>query len=377
MNININGIDFWDGFDAQKYWSIPRSHSPQQAHEEIKACMLSGNYIGSQKRDGIWAMVIKDEEGDFHLRSRTRNVNDTFADKAEWIPHIVESLKLIPNGTVVLGELYKPNDEGSRKVTSILNCLKEKSLERQKENPLSFYIFDCLAYAGEILINKGISERIVYFDKLFASTGEYVEYAHYVEGRPLWDLCGELLSAGYEGVVIQKKSARYLCGKRKAWDSIKVKKEISQTIDAFLDGGYKPPTHLYAGGLPETWMFWENEKTGEKVHENKFFEAGNGEPWVAVSKAYYYGWASAVSFSLMKDGKPYHLGYISGIPDQMKEEIITKNDEYTGRVYELSAMEVEKRKDPNGKVIYSLRHGKIVQERKDKNQNDCDFSQII
>lgn len=371
MNVIVNGIDFWDSFDAQKYWMVPKSHSRQKAHEEIKSCMLSGNYIGAQKRDGIWAMIIKDEQGNFHLRSRTKNVEGTFADKAEWIPHITESMASLPNGTVLLGELYKKGDEGSRKATSLLNCLKEKSLTRQKETPLTFYIFDCLAFHGETLLEKPISKRIEYFEQIKEFTNSYVEFAEYVEGEELWELCGDLLAAGYEGVVIQRKSALYLCGKRKAWDSIKVKKEISQTIDAFLDGGYRTPSKQYKGKSPETWTYWLNDKTGEKVESNKYFEFSNGEPWIPITKAYYYDWASAVSISVMKDGKPYHLGYISGISDQMKQEIITKNEEYKGKVFEISAMEVECIDN-----AYSLRHGIIVQARPDKRPEDCDFSQI-
>lgn len=83
------------------------------------------------------------------------------------------------------------------------------------------------------------------------------------------------------------------------------------------------------------------------------------------------GWASAISFSVMKDGKPYRIGYISGIPDSMKEEIVRANNSLIGKVYSLSAMEIEHIDDH-----YSLRHGKIIEERTDKKPADCDFSQI-
>ena len=124
MNIIINGTDFWDGFDAMKYWAPPKSYDRQKWKQEIHEYMLSGQYIGARKVDGIWAMIIKDEEGNFHLRSRTKNVEGTYADKAEWIPQILSELEDIPAGTVLLGEIYKYGEEGSRKATAILNCLK-------------------------------------------------------------------------------------------------------------------------------------------------------------------------------------------------------------------------------------------------------------
>ena len=111
MNIVINNVDFWDGFEAQKYYSPPKTMANKTAKEKIKECILSEAYLGSTKRDGIWSMIIKDTEGKFHLRSRTKNVRDTFDDKSEWIPSIISAFQNLPNGTVLLGEIYKENDE--------------------------------------------------------------------------------------------------------------------------------------------------------------------------------------------------------------------------------------------------------------------------
>ena len=212
MNIIIDNVDFWDGFAAQKYWSIGKNKSKEERNKLIKDCMLSGNYVGARKYDGVWSMIIKDNNGNFHLRSRTENVNGTYADKAEWIPHIINELSIIPNGTVLLGELYKKNDEGSRKTTAILNCLKEKSLERQKITPLTFYCFDCLAYNGKSLINEKIEVRInhyLYYELLdVLQNNNYIELAEYKDGEELWDMCGEILANGGEGVVIQKKTSK-------------------------------------------------------------------------------------------------------------------------------------------------------------------------
>ena len=56
----------------------------------------------------------------------------------------------MPNGTVLLGEIYLPSNEKSKAVTTILGCLKDKALMRQdKGEKLHFYIFDCLANNGK------------------------------------------------------------------------------------------------------------------------------------------------------------------------------------------------------------------------------------
>lgn len=377
MNILINNVDFWDGFDAAKYWTIPKSHSKEQAKEEVKTCILSGNYIGSIKRDGIWCMIIKDTEGNYHLRTRTKNVKGTFEDKISWVPHIEKELSNIPNGTVLLGELYFPNNEGSRKVTSVFNCLKNKCLERQEKNGyLHYYVFDVLAYKNKILINEPIITRIEHYldyELIDVLTGDYIERANYIEGQELFDMLGKALSSGLEGIVIQKKTALYLCGKRKAWDSIKCKKELQDTIDAFIDGALKCPTWEYTGKDIESWQYWANVKTGEKLPIGMHYaEYVNGFAIEPITRLAYFNYAAAISFSVMDGDKPVHIGWISGIPDSLRSAIVENPDSVIGDVYELTAMEIE-----SVTGGYTLRHGKIVQKRTDgKTPADCEFSQI-
>ena len=73
----------------------------------------------------------------------------------------------------------------------------------------------------------------------------------------------------------------------------------------------------------------------------------------------------------MKDGKPLHLAWISGVTDQLKQGIVTSPEKWVGKVAELTAMQVE---CISGE--YTLRHGKIERWRDDKRPDDCDFSQV-
>lgn len=373
MNIIIDNIDFWDDFSCMKYWSFSKSYSMQRKKEETRNMIFSKEYIGAKKTDGCWGMIIKDKEGNFYLRSRTPNVEKTFKNKESWIPHIINELKNIPNETVLLGEIYKFGDEGSRKATAILNCLKEKSLERQKKTPLHFYCFDCLAWGGKNLIDTPIIQRINFIQKVKEICGNtnFIEYAEYKEGEELWDLYTDLIAQGYEGVVIQKKTAPYTRNLRTARLSLKLKKELTDTIDAFLDGDYKAPTKEYTGKQIEVWNYWYNVKSNEKMEGQYFAEYTDGAPIIPITKPYFLGYAGALSFSVMKDGKPEHIAYISGVSDEMKRGIVQEPDKWIGQVYSLTAMEVEK---IDGQ--YSLRHGKVVERRTDKLPKDCEWSQI-
>jgi ATP-dependent DNA ligase len=309
-------------------------------------------------------------DGNMKLQGRTESVNGGYLNKIEWVPQCNDFFNNVPNGTVLLGELYFPNQRGSRKVTTILGCLKDKALERQnKGEKLHYYVFDAWAYNGKSLLKTKFEDRVKIIEK-FDST-PYVEIAKYKEGEELWTELGSILSNDGEGIVITRRDSFAEPNKRTARKTLKIKMEIEQTIDVFLDGEYKKPTMLYSGKEITAWPYWINEKTGEHSLSNKYSEYQAGGSWTPVTKGFYNNWASAVSISVMKNGKPFHLGYISGISDEMKAGIVKENEKYKGKVFEISAMEVEKI-DGN----YSLRHGKFVQERKDKTAEDCDFSQI-
>lgn len=376
QEIIIDNFRF-DNMDAMKYWSHPKSYDAKKKKEESKYMCISGDYMGARKYDGAWNMLIKDMEGNFHLRSRTESVNGGYTDKAEWIPWITEELSWIPNGTVLVGEICFPNNEGSRKITSVLNCLKDKCIDRQKKNGvLNFYVFDILAYKGKSLINTSFETRIrTYLECELAdisNNNKYVFIANYKEGPELWDLYGQVIAEGGEGIVITRKDCKYLPGKRTARMTLKMKKEINDTIDAFIDGDYKSATRDYKGKTPlDQYSYWENIRTGEISGKCKFLEYTNGEPWEPVSRLYALGYAGSISFSVMKDGKPVRIGYISGITDEMRKGIVENPEKYIHKVFELSAMEIEHIGES-----YSLRHGKIEKERLDKNYLDCDFSQI-
>lgn len=379
MQIFIDGVDFWNGFQPMKYWVHPKSYDVKRKREEARSMVFGGLYLGSRKVDGIWQMIIKDNDGNFHARSRTESVNGGFADKASWIPDICKDLSAIPNGTVLLGELYFPNNEGSRKVTSVFNCLKEKCLDRQAKNGnLHFYVFDILAWNGKSLINTPFEKRVgegnsflVNFEACYTQDMNYVEVAEYVRGEELWNLYNETIAAGGEGIVITKDDCKYLCGKRTARATLKMKRELEETIDAFYDGHYKEATRLYSGQEPESWTYWINSKTGERRNVCMYPEYSRGEAWEPVTKSYFYNLPSAISFSILKDGRSFHIAWISSITEEVRCGVVENPDEWIGRVAELTAMQIER---ISGN--FSLRHARILQWRDDKTAADCLYSQI-
>ena len=372
MEIIIDGIDFWN-LPVERYWSLPKSKNPKV---EIPNLVFGLDYIAARKIDGQFAMIIKDMNSNFYIRSRNAGVDGTFKNKIDWIPHIKEELRDIPKGTVLIGEIYIPNHEGSKKVTSIFNCLLNKSLQRQEDEDwkLHFYCFDCLAINGRNIMNEGLEERIEYLRDLeldqLLRWSRYIERAIYYEGQELWDYIGEVLAAGGEGVVLQKRNSPYTPGKRTAWKTCKVKKEIGTELDLFFTGRYKPSTREYKGmkGIRE-WQYWQHKRTGEKMFGYYFDDYNAGATIEPISKGYYFGWAGSIELAAVdSEGNIVPVAWISNLTEDVREKV-TKG-EMDKQVVKVTCMEIDSES-------HSLRHGKIIEYRKDKNWNECGIEQLF
>lgn len=375
----IDGYDFGE-MEIQKYYAPPSTWSDEKKRENARAKIYSGDWYGATKYDGYFAQLIKDEDGNVILYSRSRGVNGKFADKHEWVPHLQSFFDALPVGTCLLGELYLPSQPGSRNITTIMGCLKEKAVARQeKGEKLHFYIFDCLAYAGKSWMSYPARKRFAFVDD-FGIGNEYTSHAKYVHGADLNVLLQEILARGGEGVVITHKDGLYEPGKRPSKTTLKIKKELKQTIDCFFTGIGSAPTKEYTGKEIETWKFWMNQLTGVKMNAEMYKEYKAGCPIIPITKGYFYGWAGSLEIAVLRhkvgskckirgveynDTEVFPIGWLSGLPDEMKAD----PNKFAFLPIEVTAMEYDA-------LNHSLRHGKMVGWRKDLTLNDCTFDKL-
>jgi ATP-dependent DNA ligase len=378
----IDGYDFGE-MEIMKYYCPPSTWSDEKKRENARMKIYSGEWYGSEKFDGYFAQLIKDEDGNIILYSRSRGVNGKFADKHEWVPHLQSFFDALPVGTCLLGELYLPSQPGSRNITTIMGCLKEKAVARQeKGEKLHFYVFDCLAWDGKSLMKNKFIDRIKKVAQVWAGgfVRDYVNVATYVSGADLNILLQEILARGDEGVVITHKDGLYEPGKRPSKTTLKIKKELKQTIDCFFTGTGSAPTKEYTGKEIETWKFWMNQLTGVKMNAEMYKEYKNGCPIIPITKGYFYGWAGSLEIAVLRhrvgskckirgieyiDTEVFPIGWLSGLPDEMK----ANPEKYAFLPMEVTAMEYDS-------INHSLRHGKMVGWRKDLTLNDCTFDKL-
>lgn len=357
---------------CMKYWQPPAAWTIEKRKTETHKRIFSGEWLGARKMDGALYVFIKDEDGNIILRGRSKSVSGVYLDKWDHLPHLHRWANSIPNGTCLLGEVYWPGHEGSNNTTSIMNCLTDKAIARQDkdENKMHYYVFDILAWDGKSWLNEKARTRFEYLHTLedgFISN--YVHYAMYFSGEALWNELQTILADGGEGIVITHQDAFYEPDKRPSKTTLKIKKELKETIDCFFTGRASAPTKLYSGKEIETWPYWINEITNEllPIKSHYYESAIEGKPYTAITKPYYNGWAGSLEIGLYDESTDsvISLGYISGLTDEIKANY----REYKNRVIEVGAMQLT----PDGD---RLRHGKMLGWRPDKIWKDCSIAQL-
>ena len=387
---------------------------PEGKESMLPAICASGDYFAEIKKDGYWYQYEKTEERSYLWSRTTSKVTGTFAEKSANVPHIMNIMDAVPAGTIIIGEIYYPGKE-SKDVTPIMGSLPEKAIERQQNEYgyLHFYIYDIIYYNYMNLINVGAYNRYKILEavvkKFHLDINPFVEFADIVENN-IQEAIANALQHGEEGMVLKKKTAHYSPGKRPVWDTIKIKK--TYTCDAICTGICEP-TKYYNGKLNigpnyicynddgsanlEATAALENAATGWPYWIIEEYEQPEeeGAPWaqvgearvnlgehviipdiehktVPVTKAYYYGWPSAIRIGAYnKKNELVEIGTISsGLTEELQKDLKEHPFKYLNKVVELAGME-------KNKEDHTLRHFYLKRFRDDKDPKDCTIEEIF
>ena len=320
--------------EPMKYWAPPKTSTIIK--DILAAPEKFSQYTFTPKFDGEWNKMLWDGEHVYML-ARNRNVQGEFTDRWEKFPHIIEEVKKLPINTILLGELAFPDiTKTSKDVGSIMRSLPARALKLQETNPLHYYIFDCLMWAGEDISQKTYKERFV-DNHLMAMELAECSFIHLLEPKPMSQLVDYLsyyFKNGGEGVVLMDMNSKYAFGSRPSKVSIKIKKQL-EDFEALVIGTLDP-TYQYEGKELDSWQ--------------QFIDG------VAVTKPYYYGWKNAIRCTYQ--GREFSVA--SGLNDADREWLATDEAQElikNGKLYAVvSAMEFTKD---------SVRHPYLVRLRND------------
>ena len=329
---------------------------PEGKESVFPSLCASGEYFAQIKKDGYWYQFEKDSKGRCYLWSRNISVETgQLTEKLANTPQIEMALKVVPPGTIIIGEVYYPGKR-SKDVTPIMGALPKLAIERQQGeyDYLHYYVHDIIFYNGYNLMDVRADVRYDILKKVYKKynfdlwkdnhLNTIVELAERVDDN-IQEACAQALANGEEGMVLKKRTAIYTPGKRPIWDTVKIKK--TDSCDAVIID-VCAPTKEYTGKELDTWEYWEN-----------------GEP---VTKAYYNGWHTAIEIGAYdSNGKLISIGTVSsGLTDEDRANCHT----YIGKVCELSGMEKDRK-------AHTLRHFHFIRLRDDKNPKECTIREIF
>ena len=353
---------------AMLIWKLPAGKE-----DKLSEVCENGNYFLEEKVDGAFYQFVKTQNYSYLFGRTVSRKTGLLTEKGANVPHIIDALSAVPADTAIVGEIYVPGGT-SKDVVSIMGCLAEKAIARQKDNPIHFYLHDITFYNGEDVTALGAEDRYDLLHKLWDECGlaqySFLKLAEKVTEN-LEQTISNILARGGEGAVLKKKDAPYTPDKRPAWSTVKIKQMDS--IDLICTG-FCSPTKEYTGKELETWPYWvkmtDDPRFGveELSMSCKYGEDG----WQPVTKYYAFHQYSAIKIGAYDDnGELIELGTVSsGLTDEMKQNMSEDPELYLGRVVSLDCMSIDKGNK-------TLRHPVFKAWRDDKNPEDCKISEVF
>lgn len=332
-------FNYWLRMEPMKYADRdPSTLSPKLLMKRQEMIdNKNGEFIATEKHDGYWAMFIRGEGEEIAIRSRNKGKNSgEYGDFTGKLPHMVQEMHLWPSGTVVLGEIcWKEYGRNSSDITTILGCLDEKAVERQKEEKLHCYVFDMLCWQGENFVESGMGyydrlKHVLLFMDKYSSDNFSATDAYF--GPNYLDYSEKIVEKGGEGCVIYRCDYPYEPGKRSlAWKTLKLKASMPE-MELLVEEALNP-NKIYDGKELAGWPYWEIEEpveimlsNGDVIHETAVYLEKNPDDIMKqygtpVTKPYFFGWKNGVRIT--HDGCNF-TNVTSGLTDEEREWLASK-----------------------------------------------------
>ena len=352
----------------------PMTAKELETEEEQDAKMKDPSNYLEEKFDGTRALVYffsqeLEEGGEVgYCRVFSRRISKKtgfYAENTDSVPQIREIDVPELAGTILDGEMFI-NGLPFKEVSSTLNCLWDKAIDRQLEKGfISLHAFDILFYKGVDLRNMSLEKRKKYLRlAVEEANSPYIEEVKYYdcgvsiskdksikdfvlerfngndkkaskfvesilsEGKDTYEnlykcIAGgspvsprayyELIVAtGGEGLIIKSKKGRY--HHKRGWEYSKVKKFLTREMVVI---GFDDPTKEYSGKDVKKWAFWIEDKTDKRITGNFYGRSG----YTPVTKFYYHNQVGNLLLGVLIQKETY-----DSMPKNKQGEIFTPSD---------------------------------------------------
>lgn len=358
-------LEEWDSVYAYNFAGV-KGYEPMTAKEiegeeaQMKELENEDNII-EEKFDGTRGVchcfsqstIEGDEEGYCRLFSRRISKKTNFyVENSDSVPQIRDLNFPDLDGTVLDGEMFI-NGQPFKEVSSTLNCLWDKAVDRQIEKGfISLHVFDIIKYRGIDLRHMKLAKRKEYLRQVIEEVNspylEFVPFYHCGEfitdylgkkcdtRKMILDRVGDLnedqylmeleedketypelyrcfrneipmtpkayyeliVSTGGEGVIVKSSKGKYYHKRGREYQ--KIKKFLTRDV---IIMGFTEPTKLYDGSFPkDKWEYWVNDKD-EKLPVSKALQSSakdlldNG--FTPVTRFYYYDFVGNIQYGII------------------------------------------------------------------------------
>jgi DNA ligase-1 len=302
-------------------------------------------WLVEDKYDGIRAQA--------HVRERkaglySRRLNDVSAA----YPELIDALAAIEHDVILDGEIVAMRDGRVLPFRTLQARLQRKVVREslRAEVPISYVVFDLLAYDGELLIDEPLiarRERLATLDlpEAFAATAAYAVLREPDAGEvnARFDAAR---ARGNEGLMLKRSGAPYLPGRRGKW-WLKLKRELS-TLDVVVVA-----------------VEWGHGKRSEVLSDYTFAVRGDDGHPVVIGKAY-----SGLTDAEIAALTPWFLAHRLA-PEQRREKARASEIPVEPAIVLEVAFDVIARSDLH-ESGFSLRFPRIVRIRDDKPPAEID-----
>lgn len=376
--------EVWSGQEIFKLSGIkgyePMTAKELETEEEQDAKMKDPSNYLEEKFDGTRALVYffsqETENGGEvgYCRVFSRRISKKtgfYVENSDSVPQIREIDVPELAGTILDGEMFI-NGLPFKEVSSTLNCLWDKAIDRQLEKGfISLHAFDILFYKGVDLRNMSLEKRKKYLHlAVEEANSPYIEEVKYYEcgismrgatrnerdpemkdlilhrfhdnkdkaskfinriltvdkdtyehlakciaggspptPRAYYEL---IVATGGEGLIIKPKNGRY--HHKRGWEYSKVKKFLTREMIVI---GFDEPTKEYTGKDVSKWGFWVEDKTDKRITGNFYGRSG----YTPVTKFYYYNQVGNLLLGVLISKDTYN-----SMPKNKQGEIFVPSD---------------------------------------------------
>lgn len=187
---------------------------------------LSGEeWIGEPKYDGT-RLLVEHVEGSVGVFTR-RGI-----ERSEAIGSVFESVKNIPEGTILDGEFVYLREDGISEFIPIHGG--DEKIDEQNLTPRLF-IFDILVHDSEWVTERSLMERKSLIEDVVPA-GEDLQPVEYIESG-FQSSFDEIVNAGGEGIMVKRRESYYYTNTRSShWQKVKGFSERDAVVVGYTEG---------------------------------------------------------------------------------------------------------------------------------------------